>query len=263
MKETATNFNELSGVERQQQLYDYVQQKGRVSVQHIADEFSVSLATARRDLNELAGQGKVQRVHGGAVAIRVAPPELPIVQRESQQAAEKRRIACAAAGMVNDGETIFISSGTTALEVARCLMGRTNLTVITNAIQVLNLLGSQPGLDVIVLGGMLRRSEQSLIGHITEQSLAELRADKVFFGVRAIHPLHGLTNDYLPETRTDRAILRIGRQVIVAADYTKIGRVSTAYVAPLSDVHGLVTDCQAAPEMVEQIRAAGVEVQVV
>ncbi len=252
---------ELSGVERQRRLLDYVQQNRRVSVQRIAEVFSVSLATARRDLNELAGQGKIQRVHGGALAIEVAPPEQPVLQREGQQAEEKRRIACAAAGLVQDGETVFISSGTTALEVARCLAERSNLTVITNSIPVLNLLSGLDGLSVVVLGGIVRPSEQSLIGHIAEQSLAELRADKVIFGVRAIHPQHGLTNDYLPETRTDRAILRIGRQVIVVADHTKIGRVATAFVAPLTVVHVLVTDRQTPPELVEEIRAGGVEVE--
>jgi len=263
MKETTADLTDLSGIERQRRLLDYIQQNGRVSVQRIADVFSVSLATARRDLNELAGQGKIQRVHGGALAIQIAPPEQPVLQRESQQAEEKRRIAHTAAGLIEDGETVFISSGTTALEVARCLAGRANLTVITNSIPVLNLLGSLPSLSVIILGGMVRASEQSLIGHITEQALAELRADRVIFGIRSIHPEHGLTNDYLPETMTDRAILRISREVIVVADHTKLGRVSTAFVAPLSKVNLLITDEQASPELVEQIQAAGVRVLLV
>jgi DeoR family transcriptional regulator, aga operon transcriptional repressor len=261
-QEPAADLSELSNTERQQHLYAYIQQNGRVSVQRIADVFLVSLATARRDLNELAEQGKVQRVHGGAAAIQVAPPELPVLQRGGDQAEEKRRIARAAAGLIQEGETIYLSSGTTALELARCLTGRRNLTVITNSIPVLNLLVGEPGLSLIILGGMLRASEQSLIGHITEQALAELRADKVFFGVRAIHPEHGLTNDYLPETMTDRAILRAGREVFVLADYTKVGRVSTAFVAPLSSVHCLVTDSGAPAEILAQMRQAGLRVMV-
>lgn len=260
VKDAITGLEDLSAVERQRRLLDYIQQNGRVTVQRIADNFSVSLATARRDLNDLAEQGRVQRVHGGAVAIKAEPLEPPVVQREVQQLGEKRRIALAAADLIHDGETVFISSGTTTLEVARCLVHRTHLTVLTNSIPVVNLLGCLPNLNVVVLGGMVRQSEQSLIGHIAEQALLELRADKVIFGIRSIHPEHGLTNDYLPETMTDRSILRIGRQVIVVADHTKLGRVSTAFVAPLSKIDVLVTDSLASPELLEQIRAAGVRV---
>jgi DeoR family transcriptional regulator, aga operon transcriptional repressor len=263
VNEPVEDLDNLSGVERQQRLLEYIQQVGRVSVQRIADIFSVSLATARRDLNDLADQGKVQRVHGGAIALKLGIPEPPVLLRESQQMDEKRRIARAAAGLVRDGETIFISSGTTALEVARCLTERSNLTVITNSIPVINLLGCLPALNVVVPGGMVRTSEQSLIGHITEQALAELRADKVIFGIRSIHPEHGLTNDYLPEIMTDRMILKIGRQVIVVADFTKLGRESMAQVAPLASVDLLITDANADAEMLEQIRGAGVQVMVV
>jgi DeoR family transcriptional regulator, aga operon transcriptional repressor len=263
VREFEVDLRDLSGVERQQHLLGYIQQNGRVSVQRIAEVFSVSLATARRDLNDLAEQGKVQRVHGGALAMKLEPPEPPVLQREGQQVDEKRRIARRAAELIQDGETVFLSSGTTALEVARCLLGRNKLTVITNSIPVLNLLGYQAGLSVIVLGGMVRPDGQSLIGHITEQALQELRADKVIFGIRAIHPDYGLTNDYLPETMTDRAILRVARQVIVVADHTKLGRVSTAFVAPLSKVNILITDDQAPAEMIEQISAAQVRVELV
>lgn len=252
----------ISGVERQRRLLEYIRQNGRVSVQQIASSFLVSLATARRDLNDLAGQGRIQRVHGGAV-LPSDVLEPPVIQREDQQMDEKKRIAAAAAEFVRDGETVFISSGTTALEAARCLVERSNITVVTNSIPVVNLLGRLPNLNVIVPGGIVRPSEQSLIGHITEQSLAELRADRVIFGIRSIHPEHGLTNDYLPETMTDRAILRISREVIVVADHTKLGRVSTAFVAPLSKVDLLITDEQASPELVEQIQAAGVSVLLV
>jgi DeoR family transcriptional regulator, aga operon transcriptional repressor len=263
IKEEKIDLSDLSGVERQEHLLDYIQQNGRVSVQRIAVVFSVSLATARRDLNELAELGKVKRVHGGALAMKLEPPEPPVMQRTGQQVEEKKRIARQAADLIQDGETVFLSSGTTALEVARCLIGRSKITVITNSIPVLNILGYQPGLSVIVLGGIVRPDGQSLIGHITEQALEELRADKVIFGIRAIHPEYGLTNDYLPETMTDRAILRVARQVIVVADHTKLGRVSTAFVAPLSKVNILITDDQAPTEMLEQFSAAQVRVMVV
>ena len=250
----------LSNHERQQRLLRFIEQRQRITVNQIRDEFVVSLATARRDLVTLAEQGKVKRVHGGAIAIRHAAPEPPVLQRTAEQADDKSRIGRAAADLIADGETVFLGSGTTVLEVARNLHGRKNLTVITNSLLVINALADVPDITVVGLGGVLRHSEMSLIGHIAEQALSELRADKVIIGIRAIDAEQGLTNDYLPETMTDRAILKIGREVIVVADHTKCGSVSTALVAPLSAIHTLVTDASAPPEFVEAVSAQGVRV---
>jgi DeoR family transcriptional regulator of aga operon len=115
-------------------------------------------------------------------------------------------------------------------------------------------------MTVIGLGGILRRSEMSMIGHIADLSLKELRADKVIIGIRAIDAEHGLTNDYLPETLTDRAILGIGREVILVADHTKCGVVSTAFVAPLSSINTLVTDTATSPDFVAAMKTRGVRV---
>jgi DeoR/GlpR family transcriptional regulator of sugar metabolism len=107
---------------------------------------------------------------------------------------------------------------------------------------------------------MLRDSELSFIGHITEQALAELRPDKVIIGTRAISLDQGLTNDYLPETLTDRAILNAGRQTIIVADHTKFGVIATAYLAPLSAINVLVTDDQTEPAFIKSMRDRGIEV---
>ena len=259
----------LSNVERQRKILAEVERRMRINVSQICDLFQISEATARRDLEQLAEQGKIQRVHGGAIAVqtpqhdRSAPPELPLVDRTVEHNDEKRRIGAATAALIRDGESVFISSGTTALEVARNLKGRQNLTVITNSLLVVNMLAGEPGITLVSLGGILRSSEQSFIGHISEQSLAEVRADKVIIGIRAVHLEQGLTNDYLPETRTDRAILKIGREVIVVADHTKLGRISTAFVAPLSAIQRLVTDHLAPKEFVNTLDAAGIQVMVV
>src|SRR3954471_10309695 len=250
----------LSNVERQERMLRFVEQRQRVTVADICDQFGVSVATARRDLEVLAERGSVRRVHGGALAIHRAPPELPALQRAGEQAGEKQRIGRAAAQLVAEGETVFLSSGTTTLEVARSLRSQRRLTVITNSLLALNELADAPEITLVGLGGMLRRSEMSLIGHITEQALAEVRADKVILGIRAIDAEHGLTNDYLPETMTDRAILKISREIIIVADHTKCGRVSTAFVAPLSAITTLVTDSAAAPEFVAAVAERGVRV---
>jgi len=250
----------LSSEERQDKIVTLLSQKGRLSVAGIVGQFGVSQATARRDLETLAEQGKLHRVHGGALSMKQAPPELPILQRAQEQTSEKQRIGLAAAALVGDGDTIFLGSGTTVLEVARNLRSRQNLSVITNSLPVMNLLSGLPGINLITLGGMLRLSELSFIGHITEQSLAEVRADKVFIGVHAICLKNGLTNDYLPETMTDRAILKAGNEVIVVADHTKINAVATAFLAPIDSIDALVTDNHSPADFLGTLQEMGIKI---
>jgi DeoR/GlpR family transcriptional regulator of sugar metabolism len=250
----------LSSLERQNQILQLVTRSQRISVTEVCATFEVSEATARRDLETLAGRGKIQRVHGGAIALTEAPPESPILQRENEQAEEKTRIGQAAAALVRDSETVFLGSGTTVLQVARALRTRSSLTIITNSLPVVNVFAGLDNLNVICLGGMLRDSELSFIGYITEQALAEVRADKVFIGTRAISVEHGLTHEYLPETMTDRAILKAGQEIIVVADHTKFGRAATVLLAPLERVHTIVTDGQTRPDFINAVQEKGIRV---
>jgi DeoR/GlpR family transcriptional regulator of sugar metabolism len=253
-----TNF--VSGTDRQLQILQLLERQQRISVADICATFDVSEATARRDLETLASQGKVQRVHGGAIVLTQAPPEQPILQRQNEQADEKIRIGQAAAALVQAGETVFLGSGTTVLEAARLLRGRRDLTVLTNSLPVVNALAGAGGITVICLGGMLRDNEFSFIGHITEQALAEVRADKVFMGTRAISLEYGLTHEYLPETMTDRAILKAGKEIIVLADHTKFGRTATVLLAPLESIHTIVTDKQTPQGFLEAVQQRGLKV---
>jgi DeoR/GlpR family transcriptional regulator of sugar metabolism len=246
--------------ERQKQILSLLERQGRLSVAEIVEQFSISKATARRDLESLASHGKAQRVHGGVISVEQAPPEQPILNRKSEQADEKTSIGRVAASLVADEETVFLGSGTTVLEVARNLRSHKHLTVITNSLPVLNMLAGLKEITVISLGGMLRESEMSFIGHITEQSLKEIRVDRVFMGTRGLSLEHGLTNDYLQETLTDRAILKIGREVIIVADYSKINRVSTVLLAPLGAVNTLVTDTKADKKFVQELKKQGIDV---
>ena len=252
--------NAISSLERQKQILQFIHRSQRISITEVCENFSVSEATARRDLEALAREGKIQRVHGGAIPLTQAPPESPILQRQNEQTDEKTHIGQAAAALVQDGETVFLGSGTTVLEVARALCGQHNLTVITNSLPVVNVLAGAEAITVICLGGMLRESELSFIGHITEQALAEVRADKVFIGTRAISLEHGLTNEFMPETMTDRAILKSGKEIVVVADHTKFGRAAAIRLAPLESIHILVTDQTASQEFTEAVRARGVRV---
>jgi DeoR/GlpR family transcriptional regulator of sugar metabolism len=250
----------ISGIERQNKILLWINQHYRITIGEVCEYYSISEATARRDLESLAATGKVQRVHGGAIAIDKAPPEMPLLQRQVDQISEKQRIGKTAASLVKDGETVFLGSGTTVLEVARNLKEHQNLTVITNSLPVVILLSDYPDITIVCVGGLLRPSESSFIGHITEQVLAGVRADKVFIGVRAINIKEGLTNDYLPETLTDRAILNIGQKNIVVADHTKFGRTSTVMLVPINQIHTLVTGVETPVELLKEITKNNIHV---
>jgi DeoR/GlpR family transcriptional regulator of sugar metabolism len=254
-----TVFTTLSSYERQRELARLLGQAGRLSVAQICEQFGISEATARRDLEALSEQGLVRRVHGGAVLLRQAAPEEPILRRSREQEHEKERIGRAAAALIQDGETVFLGSGTTVLQVAQHLVTRT-LTIITNSLPVINLMTEKETITLIALGGILRDSELSFIGHITEQALSEVRADKVIIGIRAISLEQGLTNDYLPETLTDRAILKAGREIMIVADHTKFGVLSTAFVAPITAIQTLITDDMTDSDFLASLRALGVQV---
>ncbi len=245
---------------RQQQILTLLRRGEKISVADLSASLGVSQSTIRRDLDHLQRLGYLRRTHGGALLVPNNTIEPSVFQRQMEQAEEKRRIGYAAAALVQDGETVFIGSGTTTYYVAQSLAERDNLTIITNALNIVNVFVKKRGITLVIVGGLARQSELSMIGHIAEHTLSELRADKVIIGIHAISVENGLMNDYLPETLTDRAIINMASQVIIVADHTKLGRTSTAFLAPISRVQTLVTDSEASPELVEKFRQAGVHV---
>ncbi len=253
----------LLKAERHNQIRTLVNKQGRVTVQELSAQFGVSEATARRDLEELDGLGQLRRTHGGAVRAEKTSKEPPMMQRIREKPAEKERIGKAAAGLIQDNETVFLGSGTTVIEIARNLPPDINLTVITNSLPVVNELASHPGIELIVIGGMLRPTELSMVGHVAEQAVQEFRADRIFLGMHAIDANSGFTSDFLPEVMTDRAIMSIGRQVVIVADHSKFERISSVLVAPVTSANVIVTDTSILTECVEKLVEIGVHVMVV
>jgi DeoR/GlpR family transcriptional regulator of sugar metabolism len=246
--------------ERLQRILEVILKAGHAKAGDLAESFGVSEITIRRDLNELAERGFIRRAHGGAIISISAPLEPPIIQRMTKEKESKEAIARTAAAMIKDGESIFLGSGSTVTYVARYLANHKNLTVVTNALNVSTELATAADISVVVLGGMMRREELSLIGHIAEQSLQEVTFDKVIIGIPAIDLKAGLTNDFLPEVMTDRTILNQAREVILVADHTKCGKVGSAFVAPLNRVNTFITDIHTSPEFLEGVQAQGVKV---
>ena len=176
------------------------------------------------------------------------------------QTENKRLIGIAAAEMIEPGDTLFLGSGTTVLEIAKNIKLIDDITVITNSLLVLNELIESRNITLVDPGGLVRRSEHSMIGDLTKLTLTGLNADKVFIGIHGIDLEQGLTNRYLPETMTDRKILQMGKKVIIVADHTKCGLISTSHVAPISVINTLVTDVDAPDDFVQNLRDLGINV---
>ena len=245
---------------RLDQIEKYITQNGRVEIDEIGRLFNISTATARRNLDRLAEDGKIQRVHGGATAVEKTPPEPPFHLRGNNQADEKRIIGRVTASLIQDGDTILMGGGTTVFEVAKQLQGKKNVTVITNSLMVANALVNQSEITLFILGGFLRHAEQLTYGLYTEQILSDLYVDKVIIGIRALSMERGLSIDFFPELATERLLLKKGKEVIVAADHTKFNREATTTIGPITAVHRIVTDAQAPEKMVAELKDMGIEV---
>jgi DeoR family transcriptional regulator of aga operon len=252
---TSSDDRPVRAAEREDRVLSLLRTRGRVSVEDLASEVGVTSSTIRRDLQRLSDGGRVVRTYGGA-----AFPGPRLADIIDPAAPAKERIASAAAGLVQDGSTIVVASGSTTLAFARHLVDREDLTVITNALDVAWTLADRPGIDLIVLGGAIRPGMHSMLGHLTEMASRELRADQLFVGIGAISLEHGLMNDSVPEIMSDRALRRMARRCIVLADARKFDLVAPAYVFGLDDVDTIVTNDAARTETITALRERGVEV---
>lgn len=248
--------------ERQQIILNEIERSGSVFVTDLADRFKVSCMTIRRDLKEIEAAEVIKRTYGGAIlSIKDSNHrEPPTLERMEVMSEEKRRIAKATAELVGEKETIFLGSGTTTLYVARELHARDDITVLSNALTILNDLATNGKMTLIGVGGFLRRKEFSMIGHFADRVIADLRVDKVIMGARGVHPRFGMTSDHPQELITDRTIMGISNTIIIIADHTKIGHVTTSRTAPVEKINILISGIEAPGEIIKAIREMGVEV---
>jgi DeoR family transcriptional regulator, aga operon transcriptional repressor len=231
---------------------------GSVAVADLWPRLGVSAATIRRDLELLEEQRLLSRTHGGAVAQGVLY-ELPLRYKTARHHDEKRKIALEAAARVPEGTAIGLTGGTTTTEVARMLVDRQRLTVVTNALNIASELAVRPNIKLVVTGGLARSESYELVGPLAEQSLAELHVDMVFIGVDGISATDGLTTHHEVEAHTNRALIERAGRVIVVTDGSKLGAVAFARICAISAVDELIT-AGADPAAVAILREVGLAV---
>ncbi|MEU6679086.1 DeoR/GlpR family DNA-binding transcription regulator [Streptomyces sp. NPDC046925] len=249
-----------SSTDRLRQITDAVREAGRIGVAELAELTGASEMTIRRDLEALADQGVLERFRGGARSLLLRGEEPPFALRAQEGLEAKRRIAAEVAGLIADGESVVIDSGTTCLEVARALEQR-RLTVLPLSLHAVNALSGAPQLTLLVPGGRPRPGELALTGPLTEASLAALRFDTAVIGCCGLNAVHGLTAYDLDDAAVKRAAIASARRVIAVADAPKLSRTALAFVAPAAALHAVVTDGSAAQDETDALAAAGVTVR--
>ncbi len=233
-----------------------------MGVSDLCARLGVSAATIRRDLERLEQQRLLTRTHGGAVAQGVLY-ELPLRYKSGRHQHEKKRIAAAAAALVADGAAIGLSGGTTTTEVARGVVDRQRLTVVTNALNIASELAIRPNLKLVVTGGYARSESYELVGPLAEQSLSGLNLDIVFLGADGFTTEAGLTTHHEVEAHTDLALIDRASRVVCVADSSKIGKVAFARICGIERVHELITDSNADRVVLDELREAGLTVTTV
>ena len=260
-KVTVVGKSGLLREQRQQEILDELEQTGSVSVAALSERLRVSDMTVRRDLEELSARRLLRKVHGGAVPVSKTAAEPHFVQKQKLNRAEKRDIARAALGLINDGDTVAFSAGTTTWHMAKGLkQGRKDLTFVTNSTNVALTLQDNGWERIVLSGGMFRTPSDALVGPFAERTLRTLNADVLFLGVHGLHPVAGLTTPNVAEAETNRCLAEAARRVVVVADHSKLGVVALAKIIPLSRVDAVVTDAQAPQETLDELRLAGVRV---
>jgi DeoR/GlpR family transcriptional regulator of sugar metabolism len=233
-----------------------VAQNGAARVAELVAHFGVNAATIRRDLKALEEQNRVQRVHGGAVAVEQAAPGVAPAPPGTQEA----RIGHAVAKMIADGETIFLGPGRLPLEVVRCLGGHSRLTIVTNGLEVAHWIAANTSHTLIVTGGQVEGRDMGLVGQLTRTALSSLRADHVILELGGVSAVDGLTDDSLPQAEIAQKLLEIGAQVVVLVSAERMGRVAAAYIAPVSEADVIVTAREAPSPILWDLSETGVRV---
>ncbi len=247
-------------LERQQQILQYVRNNKVVKLVTLTKEFNVSMETIRRDIQLLVQEKKIEKFYGGVKYIE--PVEGLIDNRLTQQLKEKIAIAKACASLVEDGDCIFIDSGTTTYQMTPFLLGKEKLTVVTNSLPVaFDLIGSN--IEVMIIGGKIRHSEKSVTSNDFLFRFEHLNINKAFICASGVTLEKGISDFSVEEAMTRKQLINISQTVYVATDSSKFNKDVAIQVCPLNQVDMIITDNTLSKETVVKYSEAGIELKVV
>jgi DeoR family transcriptional regulator of aga operon len=251
-----------STVTRRAKILEELELKGQVTVRELSTKFHISAVTIRNDLAHLEKQNMLIRARGGAIKVKFFRMEIDpsISAKEKAYLKEKQRIAKAAIKYIEDGDTIVLDSGTTTTEIAKSLEQFSNLTIITNALNIASILSEYENFNIFMPGGALRKKSLSLLGALAGENFKKFYCDKLFLGVDGFDTHHGLSTPNSEEAHLNSIMIGMAKKVIVVTDSRKFLRRRFAFIAPLSKIHAVITDAGVSEEDKARLKNHGVEV---
>jgi DeoR/GlpR family transcriptional regulator of sugar metabolism len=244
--------------DRRRRILAALERDGRVVAAELSRSFGVSEDTIRRDLREMASEKLLQRVHGGALPLSTNNPSFAAREQRSPRA--KDALARAAATLLKPGQIVFIDSGTTNVAVARHAPRELRATVVTNSPPVAVAFAEHPHVDVVMLGGRVRRQSLAVADAVTVTGVRQVRADLCFLGVCSLDPAFGITAADMDEAHVKQAMVEASAEVVALATADKLGTACPYVVAPLRELTWLFTEGDVPDEALAPYRAAGVTV---
>jgi len=249
--------------DRHQHIITKLRKEGNVKVVDLCSDLNVSSVTIRKDLKLLEDKHLLFRTHGGGTMSNPYTADKPVKEKEKIQSGEKSNIGEAAANLVEPNDCILIASGTTVLSLARNIYPKGNLTVITAALNVAMELIRHPEIEVIQLGGILRKSSSSVTGSYAEKILEDFSCSKLFLGVDGIDLEFGLTTTNMMEAQLNKKMIKASQKTIVLADSTKFGKRGFGRICGLEDIEQIITDSGISDHMVDSLKGMGIEITIV
>ena len=245
-------------------MMEELSRNGIISIEDLSKKMDASQSTIRRDIEELEAQNTVRRIRGGAVSCKpTASYEPPYSARQDMFYDEKRRIAQAARSLINANETLFLSSGTTVNEFSKTLHDISPLYIATNDLNSAVELSHFNNVDLMVLGGSLRKNHFSLNGYFTENMISQIHADKAFIGVDAVDFDTGFMNFSIEEISPNKLMIKASREVIILCDHSKFNKVAFVNICKFEDVDLVITDNKASRDTLSRLKEMGIEVMTV
>ncbi len=246
--------------ERRLAIIKYLKEHNTSSITSLSEVFLSSPNTIRKDLKILEREGLVKCVYGGVMISDNSSLDRPLLSRRIEAHEEKVKIAQKAVGLIREGDTIILDAGTTTEEIAKALRGKKDITVITNAINIAQILVEESDITVTLSGGILMEKTHSLIGFTAEQFFQDIHADKLFLSAGGVSFEYGLTNPNVFEIPVKKAMMKSAKEIILVVHSEKLGRNTLVSFASLDSINKVIVDAKISPQFKEELEARGLEV---
>mgnify|MGYP003310021994 CR=1 FL=1 len=253
----------MNSTARKQRIMQELQEKGTVSITDMAEAIGVSSMTIRRDLKRLSSEGLITLEYGGAVLNSGSLFEYNMAMKEREFSREKKRIAAKCLEYINEGDSIYIDSGTTPAELAKIIGNKRNIIVLSHSLLVANILSKMPNVKFIMCPGIFRERSMAYMGQLTDEFVSHFRIDKFFLSVEGVDVSSGVSVPDYTDGETKRNILLTSDRVILMADSSKFGRKMFYNIAPITELDVVVTDTGIDERYVRELRDHTIRVDVV